>query len=133
MLGSTTLHGWIESAWYIQANPETGNIVTLDREFRGAGLYPKVNVKLDMGNFGDPTYSTTLSEYSDATEDSGGGEQDVMDVIAQSTDLISINSISKRVGLSRYKTTQLVEALVKDGQLVRSGERYGLGKQYGRE
>ena len=129
MLGSTTLHGWIESAWYIQANQELGNVVTLDREFRGAGLYPKVDITLDIGNFGDMKYSTTLGDHTEH-KTIEGSEQDILDVIAQSTDMMSKAMIAKRTGLSRYRVDQLVERLVQDKQLVRSGERYGLGKQY---
>lgn len=129
MLGSTTLHGWIESAWYIQANPELGSLITLDREFRGAGLYPKVDITLDLGNFGDMKYTTTLDEHGEhkAME---GSEQDIMDVVAQSTDMMSKSMIAKRTGLSRYRVDHLIERLIQDKQLVRRGERYGLGKQY---
>jgi RecA-family ATPase len=56
MLGSTTLHGWIESAWYLQVqDPEEQKaVITLEREFRGAGLYGKIDVDIKMGPFGDP-------------------------------------------------------------------------------
>lgn len=128
MLGSTTLHGWIESAWYIQANVDAGNTITLDREFRGAGIYPKVDITLEMGNFGDPKYETRLGEHNASA---GDGEQDILDVMAQSSDMMSKTMIAKQTGLSRYRVDQLVERLVQDKQLIRSGERYGLGKQYG--
>ena len=86
MLGSTTLHGWVESAWYL----EVGNIVeddnggdekdqsglgddintagavapiTMEREFRGAGLYPKVDMTLNMGEFGDPFYHVEIARH----------------------------------------------------------------------
>lgn len=129
MLGSTTLHGWIESAWYIQANPELGSLITLDREFRGAGLYPKVDITLDLGNFGDMKYTVTLDEH-DEHKAMEGSEQDIMDVVAQSTDMMSKSMIAKRTGLSRYRVDHLIERLIQDKQLVRRGERYGLGKQY---
>lgn len=128
MLGSTTLHGWIESAWYIQSHDE--GVLSLDREFRGAGLYPKVELQIDMGSFGDPKYNVNLDIKPISVEK---GEQDILDVIAQSSDMLSKSMVAKRTGLSRYKVDTLIEALVRDGQLRRSGERYGLAKQYGGE
>lgn len=134
MLGSTTLHGWIESAWYLQTQEPQGNkaVVTLDREFRGAGLYPKVDIALDIGEFGNMKYLTTLSEHeAEPSAASEAREQDVLDILAQSTDLMSKSMIAKRSGLSRFMTDKLVDGLLKDKQIYRSGERYGLGKQYG--
>lgn len=132
MLGSTTLHGWIESAWYIQANAEVGNLVTLDREFRGAGLYHKLDVSLDIGPSGTTQYQVTVGEHQEEAPQGASNEleQAILDVLATATDMMSITSISKGIGSSRDRTKKLVESLVRDGQLIRSGERYGLGKQY---
>src|SRR5690606_24439313 len=78
MLGSTTLHGWIESAWYLQVmEPDESQAVQVDqtskapasvimtREFRNAGYYPKIELSLRMGEFGDPTYEVTVEIYSE--------------------------------------------------------------------
>ncbi len=82
MLGSTTLHGWVESAWYIEvvsgdkksSEDETDSEVTdfskptgslnliLEREFRGAGTYPRIGVEVSMGEFGSPDYSLKLKQ-----------------------------------------------------------------------
>lgn len=132
MLGSTTLHGWIESAWYIQVQePEDGQaIVTLDREFRGAGLYGKLDIGLTMGDQGSANYETRVSDHKDDSEKaaSGGGEQDILDVLAQSHDMMSKTALTKKTGMSRYSIEKIVDALVKDGQIVRRGERYGIVK-----
>jgi len=132
MLGSTTLHGWIESAWYIQAqDPENGKaVVTLDREFRGAGLYSKLDISLTMGEAGDPHYETHVAEHKeeDSEKSNAGGEQDIMDVLAQSTDMMSKAALAKKTGMSRYTVEKVVDSLLKDGQLYRKGERYGITK-----
>ena len=132
MLGSTTLHGWIESAWYIQAqDPEDGKaVVTMEREFRGAGLYNKLDISLSMGEFGDPNYETHVAEHKEERDDKsgGGGEQDIMDVLAQSFDIMSKAALSKKTGMSRYTIDKIVDGLLKDGQLIRKGERYGIVK-----
>lgn len=128
MLGSTTLHGWIESAWYIQAQePQDGKaVVTLEREFRGAGLHGKIDIHMSMGEAGDPNYSASVQEH--AVDGGGNYEQDVMDILAQSGDLVSRADIARKMGVPRSKVERVVEALFKDGQLYRKGERYGLAK-----
>jgi hypothetical protein len=132
MLGSTTLHGWIESAWYMQVQEpdETDAIITLEREFRGAGIHHKIDVRFEMGDYGDTKYGTTVSEHKEeAAGESQGDLADVMDVLANSSDLMAKAQIAKKAGMSRYSVDKAVEALVKDKQIYRKGERYGLNKQ----
>lgn len=130
MLGSTTLHGWIESAWYLQVQEPNGSnaVVTMEREFRGAGIYPKMDVELEMGEWGDPTYNLHLAEH---VEDRGEASQEeienqIIAVISTAADLLSINRISKNVGISRDKTERHLDRLVQRGQVFRKGERYGI-------
>jgi len=126
MLGSTTLHGWIESAWYLQTQePKDGKaIITVDREFRGAGLYGKVDLELEMGAYGDPKYLTRIVEHTSSADDH---ETQIINSLATSTDALSKSHIAKAVGLSRYQVDKLVESMVAKGTLIRKGERYVLG------
>ncbi len=67
LLGSVTLHGWIESALYIdiQAQEETEHstesILTIEREFRGADKMPKMNLGLKVGGWNTFDYSVNLN------------------------------------------------------------------------
>ncbi len=66
MLGSTTLHGWIESAWYIEvdskAKSELGTAsLRFDREFRGAGLHPELDINIIMGDIGSTDYDVEVN------------------------------------------------------------------------
>lgn len=77
MLGSTTLHGWTESAWYVTVDPDQSDLldsedkdssydsaeVTIEKEFRGAGLYPKLDLEIRMGEIGDFNYSIEIKEH----------------------------------------------------------------------
>lgn len=81
MLGSTTLHGWIESAWYLNRREEDQpdhvegeeldkqskqpSKVILDREFRNAGHYPKLELSLLMGGLGEPEYEVEVNPYTE--------------------------------------------------------------------
>lgn len=66
MLGSTTLHGWIESAWYLQSVPvdegDTAEVI-MEREFRGAGLHHKLDLEIEMGEIGNPHYDVRVDDY----------------------------------------------------------------------
>lgn len=73
MLGSTTLHGWIESAWYLRTNPtDQGDDaeIIMEREFRGAGLHSRIEIRLQMGDMGDPHYEVQVEDYQ-GERDSG--------------------------------------------------------------
>lgn len=75
MLGSTTLHGWIESAWYIST---VQNQLAVNREFRGAGLHEQLEIEIQMGDTGDPHYS---AEVVDAHQISPAVSQDILAVV----------------------------------------------------
>lgn len=75
MLGSTTLHGWIESALYLKTNPtDDGNEaeIVMEREFRGAGLHNKLEIRLQMGEMGDPHYQVEVEDYAGDPEQHQG-------------------------------------------------------------
>jgi len=124
MLGSTTLHGWIESAWYIQAHEPDGPAarVTLDREFRGAGLHPKQDLHIRMGDIGDMAYSIMEEEVSNEGNN-------IVQLLEQSTEALSKSHMAKALGISRYQVDKLVDKLVQDGILTRRGERYQLKEE----
>lgn len=66
MLGSTTLHGWTESGLFIERKvtlegPDVA-AVTIEREFRAAGLLSKLDLQIAMGDFGEPAYRAEVSE-----------------------------------------------------------------------
>lgn len=73
MLGSTTLHGWIESAWYLKSMPTDGEEaeIVMEREFRGAGLHGRLDIRVTMGDMGDPTYNVEVEDYFEPEESNG--------------------------------------------------------------
>ncbi len=73
MLGSTTLHGLIESALYLKTNPtDIGDAaeIVMEREFRGTGLHNKLEIQLEMGDMGDPYYKVEVEDYQGDPEES---------------------------------------------------------------
>lgn len=128
MLGSTTLHGWIESAWYLQANePEEAShkevdkvsdspaSVIMTREFRTAGHYPKIELKLKMGEFGTPRYEVDAEVYQEEgkapvnkklTTDQIAAE--ILKYMQSRTvgDIIQWNDLMEAIGVGRRGTIQ---------------------------
>lgn len=108
MLGSTTLHGWVESALYMESNfdDETTDPVSrvlIEREFRAAGLYPKLELEITMGDFGSPIYEPKLQEVT-ATN----ALRDLMDLLSMYPTGISLRQASKDLKISRDKIERLV-------------------------
>lgn len=108
MLGSTTLHGWTESALYFQLqnsdDSATSNI-TIEREFRAGGQFPKLSLDIKMGETGDPLYEITLEEKSQRTT------VDLLDTLSMYPGGLSLQQTAKELGVSRRKLTTMVEAL----------------------
>lgn len=112
MLGSTTLHGWTESAVYIESKGSETNLegatsakITLEREFRAAGLYPKMNIDVSMGNIGDMEYSVQMSELKTPQVESS----DLLDILSQYPKGISARALAKEMEMSRDKVLNMVK------------------------
>jgi hypothetical protein len=133
MLGSTTLHGWISSAWYLKVNSEEGTSedvntasgtasVTMEREFRGAGIYPKIDIKMEIGEYAKPIYKTHVAVHQAASEDDFDDE--VSKLLDSASAPLSARQISIAIGVSRYQTQKILDSLLKRGKVTREGERY---------
>jgi len=129
MLGSTTLHGWVESAWYLDVkksdeleeeifsdelnSPSGSATLTLEREFRGAGTYPKLDMVVKMGDFGSVDYSVEIKKHK--KERGGINEEEVKKSIKELLDLrdghVTMREISKELGISRKVASKLLKEL----------------------
>lgn len=129
MLGSTTLHGWIESAWYLnvkkvddiedeifsdEVNAPGGTIaLTLEREFRGAGTYPSVDLSVKMGDFGSTDYSVEVKKHR--KERGGFNEKEILESLTSLMELrggkVSLREASKELGTSRKIISKLLKRI----------------------
>lgn len=125
MLGSTTLHGWVESAWYLDVkkaeeleeeiftdelnSPSGSATLTLEREFRGAGTYPKLDMVVKMGDFGSVDYSVEIKRHK--KERGGINEEEAKKAIREMLELrdghITMRELSKELGISRKIASKL--------------------------
>lgn len=106
MLGSTTLHGWTESSLYMNrvddgSGKQAGVIV--EREFRAAGMMPKLDLSITMGEFGDPMYNVCIKDATTSTA------VELLDLLSMYPRGLSINSICKELSLSRRATQAMIE------------------------
>jgi hypothetical protein len=134
MLGSTTLHGWIESAWYLQRNePEEDDEaeiskqsnkpskVILDREFRNGGQFPKLELSLLMGEVGNPVYKVDTEVYKE--EGKKGNERrkktpdelanEILEIVNQSSfDIVSWDKIKDITGVGDKMIQSAVDIML---------------------
>ncbi len=123
MLGSTTLHGWIESAWYLnvlgleasedkeqEVQAVAANVkLSLEREFRGAGTYPKIDLILNMGEFGEdryevevkPSRAENLSSGKKNRLSAGEAEDLIVAELATSIKPVNIQALCRSIECSR--------------------------------
>lgn len=129
MLGSTTLHGWVESAWYLDVKksddleeeifsdelnaPSGSATLTLEREFRGAGTYPKLDMIINMGDFGSTDYNVKIQRHR--KERGGVDETEAKKQIKEIIDLregnVTMRELSKELGISRKIASKLYKEI----------------------
>lgn len=123
MLGSTTLHGWVESALYIQSQAEEDTLngpvpkIVIERELRGGGVLPKIALEIKMGDMGDPTYEAKLTEVKGSS-----GPIELLDLLTMYPQGLSTSQAAKELNVSRRRISDLMER-IKDKIKIISGPR----------
>jgi hypothetical protein len=115
MLGSTTLHGWTESAWYV----ESGDEVILEREFRAAQSPPKLHLKIDMGELGESTYNISIK---DPNAEKSISITQFLELQPEST----LKAVSEGIGVHKRKAQRLLENLIKIEKVICFEGKYSL-------
>ncbi len=141
MLGSTTLHGWTESAWYINTDSNNeapddlsdndlnsakaeGNI-TIEREFRGAGLHPKVDLKIIMGEIGSFEYEVSTCVHHKKVEQRNGisvvdSEKEIFQMLSLSKKPLSEDQIQAKTGFTKKTIVKVIDILAEKGAVKRT-------------
>ncbi len=125
MLGSTTLHGWTDSALYISlvSEPEDDYpTIAIEREFRSFPHQKSVELSFEMGEPGELTYIPTLravedkftqlSDWLRINKDAGASVQQVMDAF----------------NLSRQKANRFISQATEKGLVEIEGGGKGVRK-----
>lgn len=129
MLGSTTLHGWIESAWYLKSMPTDGDEaeIIMEREFRGAGLHSKLEIRVRMGDMGDPTYEVEVEDWFEPEQEAGPKgrsnpetvKEDVLNLIS-SRKSIAETQIKAHTGYNDKQVREALDQLISGGVVHRN-------------
>lgn len=150
MLGSVTLHGWVESAWYMRRNIDKErlrdaadanlqidepSLVIMEREFRQAGSYPEIELAIKMGEYGTSEYEVSAEVYkeenlgqNDTNLSKQGLVKDTLyQMLRQSSipltkrEWISSCSPEQLMGLSQKKIKDLIDELIQNRDVVNLG------------
>lgn len=129
MLGSTILHGWIESAWYLSVNTgeeeqeedddiakQAANVsLTMEREFRGAGTFPKVDIQVHMKPFGEMGYDVKIEKHQSKGRPAKIPRHELFEAIANAVDRIGGTSdISEITRMVREKFPSVDESKIRE-------------------
>lgn len=118
MLGSTTLHGWVESAWYIQVEEPDGeaSVVSVECEFRGAAS-AHLDVAITMSDMGKELF------YCSEMYEGGNITDDIMAALSL-TDGLTLQQLVKKVVMSKDKIQRALGTLINDGLVKKDGMNY---------
>jgi hypothetical protein len=121
MLGSATLHGWIESAWYLdRQEAEAGSeVVSLECEFRGAAGR-SVEVAITMSDMGAKDGFYYGSEIYESPADESG----IFINLTNALGGLSVQGLAGKVDMSREKCQRLLTKLEKEGKIMKEGRNY---------
>ena len=125
MLGSTTLHGWTESALQLRINGDattefgTFSKILVEREFRAAGNMPKLDIEIQMGQIGVPIYVPVVS---DMVGESQGSTNDLLDLLLMYPNGISQTQAAKELSIGRSRLTTLMDQ-AKGKVVISPGQR----------
>ena len=135
MLGSTTLHGWVESAWYIQVKGSSSGgeeddegitktsgepvSIVIEREFRGGGTRGKVEAALSMGDIGDPSYKVELKRHvgKGYTAATGEAKGQLLNYLEMTEDRVSQRKLAEETGVGRKAIRKLLDELAEEGKV----------------
>lgn len=120
MLGSATLHGWIESAWYIERQEADGSseVVSLECEFRGAAGR-QVDVAIEMSDMGSPELSYQTEIY-----ESPHTEQNLIAALSVALGGLSAKQLAGKLGISQFKVQKILDKLLKESKVVKEVNNY---------
>lgn len=125
MLGSTTLHGWIESAWYLESMQPTNDKepihIIMEREFRGASVPQKLDIRLHMGEIGNPQYAITFEQVKSIPI-----REDIINILETASNPISKRQLKMKLGVSQRTINTALLEMENEGTLEKVDDKYKL-------
>src|SRR5690606_28749878 len=95
--------------------------ITVEREFRGAGLYPRLDLQLQLGEVGSPDYRVVIEKEQPRGRrrkiSSDQIRDDILNFLGLQTGRVGIPKIASHVGISRDKTHEILQELKAEGKV----------------
>lgn len=133
MLGSTTLHAWVESALYTSIKDTSKNEISIEREFRSFPKPVDLRVKVRMSEIGkDPLYFVNVTEYEEnplVVKPDGDNLQPLLEVLrvhgsCSASELREYTNYSSSSGFKKVLNKLMREDLI----MYKGGVKVGKGK-----
>lgn len=117
LMGSQALHGWNANAWYLQN--VGGGTIRMERELRGAGFMPKLDITIRDGSMGEDLYEVEVEEAHDEGPGKKGltpetMEQDIMTILNTSARVKEVK-LQELLGYNEKQATEAVDFVVGKG------------------
>lgn len=109
MLGSVTLHAWVQSAIYSRVVDDKKNTITVEREFRSFSTPEDLQVSFDLGQPGELRYTTKVDEKSMALKTV------ILTLIAQAPQTIEM--LVGQLSLPKKQVTDILVSLQRNNKI----------------
>ncbi|MCK9471804.1 MAG: AAA family ATPase [Bacilli bacterium] len=116
MLGSTTLHAWVQSAIYNRVADNKKNTITVEREFRSFNTPEDLQITFNLGEPGELSYKTKIDEK--------GSELKDIIITLLATAPQDIKDLAGHLSLPASKIKEVLLPLQRTGKIVYDKGKY---------
>lgn len=151
MMGSVILYGWVESAWYLSKDDvegEQGQVaidasegsvdssskeptkVTMNREFRMAGVHPEIDIYMQMGGIGDPYYDVDVTLAGEPSVPKSSVKKDILNILNQNTRPVTRRQLVDSTGLDNRGIRKVLDELLLEKKIIATNKGFTVYKGY---
>jgi len=123
MLGSGTLHAWVESAMYTKVVDERAHKISVEREFRAYPKRPDLQIQFEMEDPGNLGYEVFTEEMM-----ANQNMEDIVEIVKNSGGK-TVDELLAETGMSRQSMRTRLDEAVNKGLIGRIGGGRGRGKK----
>ena len=132
MMGSNTLYGWIESAWYLYKEEtqivDAPTVVNMTREFRMSKPYQDVSAHISMGEIGSPQYNVEITNVGQVVRNEEQITEDMLSLLSKKPKGLKRRDICKIMNLSLNKVREILDSQIRINVVQKIDNGYRLSK-----
>lgn len=152
MMGSVILYGWVESAWYLSKDDVEGSeankvsidssedgvdssskeptTVTMNREFRMAGVHPEIDIHIQMGGIGDPYYDVNVTLAGEPPVPKSSVKKDILNILNQNTGPVTRRQLVESIGLNSREVRKSLDELLQENKVIATDNGFTVFRGY---